>query len=102
VAQERILKRVAQNRYADVKEWVTVARCQRMYSTMADVSAVTPAAASARRPGCAYSMEAVEFAPLEWVDWYNTRRLLQPIGNIPPAEAEARYYAQLEAPAMAA
>ena len=45
---------------------------------------------------------AVEFAILEWVDWYNNRRLLEPIGNIPPAEAEARYYAQLEVPAMAA
>ena len=47
-------------------------------------------------------METVEFATLEWVDWYNNRRLLEPIGNIPPAEAEARYYAQLEVPAMAA
>jgi hypothetical protein len=35
-----------------------------------------------------------EFAMLEWVDWFNNRRLLEPIGNIPPAEAEARYYAQ--------
>ena len=38
--------------------------------------------------------EAVEFATLEWVDWFNNRRLLEPIGNIPPAEAEARYYVQ--------
>ena len=37
---------------------------------------------------------AVEFATLEWVDWFNKRRLLEPIGNIPPAEAEVRYYAQ--------
>ena len=35
------------------------------------------------------SMEAVEYATLEWVDWFNNRRLLEPIGNIPPAEAEA-------------
>ena len=48
------------------------------------------------------SFEAVEFATLEWVDWFNNRRLLEPIGNIPPAEAEARYYAQVEEPAMAA
>jgi len=41
------------------------------------------------------SFEAVEFATLEWVDWFNNRRLLEPIGNIPPAEAEAAYYAQL-------
>jgi transposase InsO family protein len=48
------------------------------------------------------SMEAVEFATLEWVDWFNNRRLLEPIGNIPPAEAEANYYAALKEPAMAA
>jgi len=48
------------------------------------------------------SLEQVEFATLEWVDWFNNRRLLEPIGNIPPAEAEARYYAQIEEPAMVA
>jgi putative transposase len=48
------------------------------------------------------SFEAVEFATLEWVDWYNNRRLLGSIGNIPPAEAEAAYYAKLEAMPMAA
>lgn len=48
------------------------------------------------------SMAAVEFATLEWVDWFNNRRLLEPIGNMPPAEAEARYYAQTEAQALAA
>ena len=36
------------------------------------------------------SFEAVEFATLEWVDWFNHRRLLEPIGNIPPAEAEEK------------
>tara|TARA_R110002167_G_C12569305_1_gene642447 strand:- start:58 stop:963 length:906 start_codon:yes stop_codon:yes gene_type:complete len=39
------------------------------------------------------SFEAVEFATLEWVDWFNHRRILEPIGNIPPAEAEEQYYA---------
>jgi len=39
------------------------------------------------------SFEAVEYATLEWVDWFKNRRLLAPIGNIPPAEAEERYYA---------
>ncbi|MEY4482907.1 MAG: hypothetical protein RL693_359 [Verrucomicrobiota bacterium] len=39
------------------------------------------------------SFEQVEYATLEWVDWFNHRRLLEPIGNIPPAEAEARFYA---------
>lgn len=48
------------------------------------------------------NFDAVEFATLEWVDWFNHRRLLEPIGNIPPAEAEAQYYAALEQPALAA
>jgi putative transposase len=48
------------------------------------------------------SFEAVEYATLEWVDWFNNRRLLEPIGNIPPAEAEANFYAALERSDMAA
>jgi putative transposase len=48
------------------------------------------------------SAETVEFATLEWVDWFNNRRLLEPIGSIPPAEAEARYYAQANERVMAA
>mgnify|MGYP001806756377 CR=1 FL=1 len=44
--------------------------------------------------------EQVELATLKWVDWFNTRRLLEPIGNIPPAEAEANYYLTLEARAL--
>ena len=41
------------------------------------------------------SPEAVELATLEWVSWFNHHRLLEPIGYIPPAEAEANYYRQL-------
>jgi putative transposase len=37
----------------------------------------------------------VEFATLEWVSWFDHHRLLEPIGYIPPAEAEANYYRQL-------
>jgi putative transposase len=48
------------------------------------------------------SFESVEYATLEWVDWFNNRRLLEPIGNIPPAEAELRYYAMLDGSPMAA
>ncbi len=48
------------------------------------------------------SFEAVEFATLEWVDWFNNRRLLEPIGNVPPAEAAARFHAQSEELAMVA
>ena len=47
-------------------------------------------------------IEAVEFATREWVDWFNHRRLIEPIGNIPPAEAEANYYAAMDQSAMAA
>ena len=48
------------------------------------------------------SFEAVEYATLEWVDWFNHRRLLEPIGNIPPAEAEQQYYAAADIIDMAA
>ena len=48
------------------------------------------------------SMEAVEFATLAWVDWFNNRRLLEPIGYVPPAEAEASYYAALDEVPLAA
>jgi len=37
---------------------------------------------------------------LEWVDWFNHRRLLEPIGNVPPAELEQAYYRQLDESAM--
>lgn len=46
------------------------------------------------------SIQAVEMATLEWVDWFNHQRLLAPIGNIPPAEAEAMYYNQFAGSAM--
>ena len=48
------------------------------------------------------NFQAVEVATLTWVDWFNNRRLLEPIGNIPPAEAEERYYAMLEGQKLAA
>jgi transposase InsO family protein len=55
-----------------------------------------------RRRGPWRSLDAVEFATLEWVDWFNNRRILEPIGNMPPAEAEQRYFADLEEAALAA
>jgi transposase InsO family protein len=48
------------------------------------------------------SFEAVEYATLQWVDWFNNRRLLEPIGKIPPAEADAACYAGLDEQAIAA
>ena len=55
-----------------------------------------------RRHGPWRNLEANEMATREWVDWFNNRRLLGPIGNIPPAEAEANYYAQRDALDMVA
>ena len=49
-----------------------------------------------QRRGPWTSLAAVEFATLEWVDWFNHRRLLEPIGNMPPAEAEKQYFATLD------
>jgi len=55
-----------------------------------------------RRRGPWRTIDAIEYATLEWVDWFNHRRLLEPIGNIPPAELEQAYYRQLEGSAIAA
>ena len=55
-----------------------------------------------RRRGPWKNIEDVEYATLEWVDWFNNRRLLEPIGDIPPAEYEMMYYRQLEESAMVA
>ena len=48
------------------------------------------------------SFEAVEYATLQWVDWFNNKRLLEPIGNVPPAEAEKLYYTMLDETPVAA
>jgi transposase InsO family protein len=48
------------------------------------------------------TIQQVEFATLKWVDWFNNRRIMGPIGNIPPKEAEARYYAGIKTLDMAA
>ena len=48
------------------------------------------------------TLEAVEFETLEWVDWFNNRRPLEPIANIPPAEAETNYHVSSSELAMAA
>ena len=39
-------------------------------------------------------LDNVEYATLEWVDWFNHRRILEPIRDIPPAEYETNYYRQ--------
>ena len=55
-----------------------------------------------RREGPWRSLDNVEFATLEWVDCSNNRRLLEPIGYVPPAEYEAMYYQDQTTPAMVA
>ena len=45
------------------------------------------------------TQESVELATLEWVSWFNHHRLMEPLGYIPPAEAEANYYRQRNIPA---
>ena len=55
-----------------------------------------------RRCGPWRHLEAVEYATLEWVDWFNNRRLLEPIGSIPPAEYEEVFYRSQETPAKVA
>ena len=55
-----------------------------------------------RRRGPWRHVEDVEFATLEWVAWYNTCRLLEPLGHVPPAEFETMYYRSQETPAVVA
>ena len=55
-----------------------------------------------RRKGPWQNVEAVEYATLEWVDWFNNRRLFETIGNVPPTEFEMAYYQQLEESVVAA
>ena len=55
-----------------------------------------------RRLGPWKNIDEVEYATLNWVDWFNNRRILEPIGNIPPAEYELIYYQQLEESSHAA
>ncbi len=55
-----------------------------------------------RRCGPWRHVEHVEFATLEWVDWFNNRRLLESIGYIPPVEFEQRYYQQQNRPVRVA
>src|SRR5215470_11021485 len=50
-----------------------------------------------QRKGPWRQLAAVEFGTLEWVDWFNHRRLLEPIGYVPPAEYEAQYHARTSA-----
>jgi len=55
-----------------------------------------------RRQGPWRHVEAVEFATLAWVDWFNTRRLLAPLGHVPPIEYERAYYERHGTPAIEA
>jgi len=48
-----------------------------------------------RRRGPWKNIESVEYATLEWVDWFNNRRLFESIGNVPPAEFEMMYYQKI-------
>ena len=55
-----------------------------------------------RQRGPWRNIEQVEFATLEWVDWFKNRRLLEPIGYVSPADFEQMYYRGQATPAMAA
>ena len=55
-----------------------------------------------RKDGPWRGIDPVEYATLVWVDWFNNRRLLEPIGNIPPMELEEAYYRSQETQAVAA
>jgi transposase InsO family protein len=51
-----------------------------------------------RQRGPWRSLEEIEFTTLEWIDWFNNRRLLEPIGNVPPVEFERECYRSQSTP----
>jgi transposase InsO family protein len=55
-----------------------------------------------RQQGPWRGIESVELATLSWVDWFNNRRLMESIGNVPPAELEQQYYDEQQGSAIAA
>ena len=73
-----------------------------MPNALAETAIGLPKTEAIHRRGPWRSCEAVEVATLEWVDWFNDPRLLEPIGNIPPAEADEAYTTPLEAMPIAA
>jgi transposase InsO family protein len=84
-------------------EWVKKAEVDNSYdNALAETINGLYKAEVIHRCGPWRSFEAVEFATLEWVDWFNIRRRLQPIGNSPPVEAEEKYYAMQDHVPMAA
>ena len=87
-------------RPASSRQWAASATATTTPWPRPSTGSSRPRSSTGADPGA--SCEAVEFATLEWVDWFNNRRLLEPIGNIPPAEAEANFYAAMATPVMAA
>ena len=57
-------------------------------------------AGSPFRSGPLRTLDDVEYATMEWVDWYNSRRLHSTLGDVPPDEFEASYYADLNTPSQ--
>lgn len=71
-------------------------------SALAETSGSLFKAEVIHRRGLWHNFEAVKHAPFAWVDSFNNCRLLEPIGNIPPADAEANFYTALETEPMGA
>jgi tetratricopeptide (TPR) repeat protein len=95
-AAEETLKRALRINPKDQDQRLALAQTQYRRGKYAD------AIASYREFLGSQPVEAVEFATLQWVDWFNNRRLLEPIGNIPPAEAEEQFYASMKEVPLAA
>ena len=72
------------------------------YSTQAETINGLYKMEGIRQQGPWRNIKDVEFATLKWVDWFNNRRIFEPIGNVPPREKEIEYYQQLQESAMAA
>jgi transposase InsO family protein len=99
---DRVDVQVGHVHVARLGNWSRITTIGPMATMLGLVAAAGDEREVIHRRGPWRSFETVEFATLIWVDWFNNRRLLQPIGNIPPAEAEARYYAMINEQKLAA
>ena len=89
------------SRFATPSDWRKRASSRRSAASAIPTTTRSPSRSSdlyktevIHRRGPWRHLDDVEYATLEWVDWFNNRRLLEPIGNVPPAEFESMYYHQ--------